>query len=124
MPCKEQGSGLIGTEKRYVNIWEVTVKVNYLEREVPPLGFLVQDFLSGVAEVVIGGEHDAGLTTSLDDGLRVAQGHRQRLFAEHILAGGRSGGFGGQESAPPLISVDSGLGRPPSAGGSASGGGG
>ncbi len=52
MPCKEQRSGLIGTEKRYVNIWEVTVKVNYLEREVPPLGFLVQDFLSGVAEVV------------------------------------------------------------------------
>jgi hypothetical protein len=41
--------------------------------------------------VVIGGEHDAGLTTSLDDGLRVAQGHRQRLFAEHMLAGGRSG---------------------------------
>jgi hypothetical protein len=52
MPCKEQRNGLIGTEKRYVNTLEVTVKVNYLEREVPALGFLVQDFLSGVAELV------------------------------------------------------------------------
>jgi len=38
--------------ERDSNIEEVTMKVNYLEKRLPPVGFLARDSLSGVAELV------------------------------------------------------------------------
>jgi hypothetical protein len=45
----------------------------------------------GIAQVVVGAQHDTGLPACLDDGLRVCHVHRQRLLAQHMLARGGRG---------------------------------